>query len=164
MMKNSLIIILGIILLGCNSKTKSVNDLEKVFTDLKEDEYWGVYYQNDECFKFRNYYIKFYEEGTYKNFSWYRNGNRTETDTGETKLWKVTEDSIFYYNYRFQFKVVLINEGVIMVSRGDKKVDLMFIKESEKHLRKMDWELHSDSLKLENPIPYEKWLKIMGEK
>src|SRR5690554_1496147 len=140
MMKNSLIIILGVILLGCNSKEKPINDLEKVFTDLKEDEYWGVYYQNDECFKFRNYYIKFYEDGTYKNFSWYRNGNRTETDTGETKLWKVTEDSIFYYNYRFQFKVVLINGGVIMVSRGDKKVDLMFIKESEKHLRKMDWE------------------------
>lgn len=67
-------------------------------------------------------------------------------------------------NFSFQFKVVLVNEGAILVSRGDKKVDLMFIKESEKHLRKMDWELHSDPLKLEKPIPYEKWLKIMGEK
>ena len=27
----------------------------------------------------------------------------------------------------------------------------MFIKENEKHLRKRDWELHTDSLKLNNP-------------
>ncbi|HLV46702.1 MAG TPA: hypothetical protein VKY32_06640 [Flavobacterium sp.] len=162
-MKNGLLIIFSLFLWGCNTDKRDLNDLEKAFTDLKEDEYWGLYYHNDECFKFRNRYIKFYQDGTYKDFSWYRNGNRIETDSYETKLWKVTEDSIFYYNFRFQYKVVLINDGVILVSKGDKKVDLMFIKESEKHLRKRDWELHSDSLKLENPIPYEKWLEIMNE-
>lgn len=70
MMKNSLIIILGVIFFGCNSKEKPVNDLEKVFTDLKEDEYWGVYYQNDECFKFNGYYRKFFLDGTYKKYKW----------------------------------------------------------------------------------------------
>src|SRR5690606_26200768 len=103
-------------------------------------------------------------DGTYKNFKWDRYGKKHEKDTTEIKKWKVTEDSIFYYNYRYQFKVVLVIERAILVSRGDKKVDLMFIKESKKHLRKRDWELHSDSLKLEKPIPYERWLEIMGEK
>ena len=163
MMKISLIILLGIILLGCNSKEKSVNDLEKAFTDLKEDEYWGIYskYYN---FEFYGHYIKFMSDGTYKYYKWDRYGNKHEKDTTEIKLWKVTEDSIFYFNYRFQFKVVLINDGAILVSSGDKETSFMFIKESEKHLRKLDWQLDSDSLKLENPIPYEKWLEIMGEK
>src|SRR5690554_1844409 len=126
MMRNSLIIILvGVIFFGCNSKEKPVNDLEKVFTDLKEDEYWGIYY-NEYLFEFYGHYVKFMPDGTYKNFKWDRYGKKHEKDTTEIKKWKVTEDSIFYYNYRFQFKVVLINERVIMVSRGDKKVDLMF--------------------------------------
>jgi|SRR5690606_7074363 len=160
--KNSLLLIFSLFLYGCNTEKSDLNDLEKAFTDLKEDEYWGVY-RNYDCFEFNGYYRKFYQDGTYKKYKWDRYGKRFEADSVETKLWKVTEDSIFYYNFRFQYKVVLINDGVILVSKGDKKVDLMFIKESEKHLRKVDWQLHSDSLKLENPIPYEKWLEIMNE-
>lgn len=135
MVRNYLLILLIIALAGCNSDKKPSNDLEKIFTDLKEDEYWGVYYQY-YSYEFYGHYIKFMPDGTYKNYKWDINDEKHEKDTAEVKKWKVTKDSIFYYNYRFQYKVVLANEDAILVSSGDKKVDLMFIKESEKHLRK----------------------------
>lgn len=162
MRRTSFLIMLVIFFVGCSSKTKPINDLEKVFTDLKEDEYWGVYY-NYYSYEFYGHYTKFMTDGTYKNYKWDIYDEKHEKDTTEIKKWKVTKDSIFYYDYRFQYKVVLANEGAILVSSGDKKIDLIFIKESEKHLRKLDWELDSESLNLENPIPYEKWLEIMKD-
>lgn len=149
-MRNILLFFLLLFIIGCNSKTKNSNDLQKHFTNLKEDEYWGIYSAYDN-YKFNGQYTKFFSNGTYKDYGWDRYGKKYQADTLEIKKWKITEDSIFYYNYRFKYKVVLINEGAILVSAGNKKVSFMFIKENEKHLRKRDWELHTDSLKLNNP-------------
>lgn len=149
-MRNILFLFLFLFIIGCNSKKNDTNNLQKYFTDLKEDEYWGIYsaYGN---FKFTGQYTKFFSNGTYKDYGWDRYGKKYQADTLEIKKWKITEDSIFYYNYRFKYKVVLINEGAILVSAGNKEVSFMFIKENEKNLRKLDWKLHTDSLKLNNP-------------
>lgn len=53
--KNSLLLIFSLFLYGCNTEKSDLNDLEKAFTDLKEDEYWGVY-RNYDCFEFNGYY------------------------------------------------------------------------------------------------------------
>lgn len=135
--------------IGCTSNNK----LEDVFTNLEEDEYWGVYNGNNN-FKFQGTYVKFYKNGTYKYFGWDIYKKKYEGDPYEIKKWKVTEDSILYFNFRFKHKIVLINEGTIIVTAGKNRAEYIFIKEREKYLRKLDWELDSDSLKLGNPINY----------
>ncbi|WKW46809.1 hypothetical protein P3875_01670 [Myroides sp. JBRI-B21084] len=149
-MKNSLIVLIVVLFFSCNSKENQSNDLQNFFTDLKGDEYWGIYsaYHN---FKFNGNYVKFYNNGTYKNYKWDKYGRKFEADTIEIKKWSVTKDSILSYNFRFRYKIVLINEGAILISSGGKETTFMFIKESEKHRRKLDWHLHTDSLKLNNP-------------
>lgn len=149
-MRNSLIILVTILFFSCNTKENQLNDLQNCFTNLKEDEYWGVYaaYHN---YKFDGEYVKFYNDGTYKDYKWDKYGRKFEADTIEVKKWSVTKDSILSYNFKFKYKIVLINEGAILVSSGEKETTFMFIKESENHRRKLDWHLHTDSLKLNNP-------------
>lgn len=149
-MKTSLIILITILFFSCNTKENVSNYLQKSFTDLKEDEYWGVYSAYDN-FKFDGNYVKFYRDGTYKDFKWDKYGNKFEADTIEVKKWDITSDSILSYNYRFKYKIVLINEVAILISAGNKRTSFMFIKETENHRRKLDWHLHTDSLKLNNP-------------
>jgi len=149
-MKNSLIVLIAILFFSCNTKENVSNDLHNYFTDLKEDEYWGVYSAYDN-FKFDGNYVKFYKDGIYKDFKWDKYGNKFEADTIEVKKWDITTDSILSYNYRFKYKIVLINEGAIFISAGDKRTSIMFIKENGNHRRKLDWHLHTDSLKLNNP-------------
>lgn len=134
------------ILFSCNSNT---TEIKKHFINLKEDEFWGLY-SNSDCFKFNGHYVKFYDNDEYKDFQWDNQGNINETNIYEKKKWNITKDSILSYNYRFKYKIVLINDGAILVSAGD-GITFMFIKENRNHIRKPEWQLHKDSLKLNNP-------------
>lgn len=147
MMKINIFIVVFLLLISCNSNNSS--EIKSHFVDIRDDEFWGLYTKTD-CFKFTGHYIKFYKNDIYKDFQWDTNGNLSEVNIHDDKKWNVTNDSILSYNYRFKYKIVLINEGTILVSSGN-GVSFMFIKESSKNLRKAEWELNKDSLKLNNP-------------
>lgn len=83
-MKNILLFFLLLFIVSCDSKKNETNDLQKHFTDLKEDEYWGIYSAYDN-FKFTGQYTKFFSNGTYKDYGWDRYGIKYEADTLEIK-------------------------------------------------------------------------------
>ncbi len=155
-MKNSFIILVTILFVSCSSRENESNDLQNSFTNLKENEYWGIYMAYDN-FKFDGNYVKFFKDGTYRDFKWDKYGNKFEVDPIEIKKWDVTKDSVLSFNYH-KYKIVLINEGVILISSGKKRTSFMFIKENGNHRRKLDWQLHTDSLKLKNPLATERIL------